>query len=751
MSEGAELVKRVAASALKSSDSLVAQWLPGGKRDGHEWVALNPRRTDRSPGSFRINLNTGVWADFAIDAKGGDLVSLYAYLHNLGQMAAAIEVGKQVGIDLERERERAAARPTKRKNQVWEPVVPAVDAAPFRLTHHHYGEPVRRWAYHDTAGALIGYVCRFDKKDGGKEILPAVWAKNDAGERAWRWLSFPKPRPLYGLPELAAKPAAQVLVVEGEKTADAARTLFEQLAVITWPGGSKAVNKTDWSALEGRDVIVWPDNDDAGTGAAQAVSAQVSAIARRVRIVFPPEDKPAGWDLADLDPCAASWAHEYLRAHLAEAEKKTPSAAVGDAPSQGWKSRLLRTEGGMALPTRHNVFTMLMNHPDVAGLLGYDEFAQRVMKMRETPWGAPPGEEWTAADDFQLGMWLAHGSGHRIIIGSDEPITSAVNAAALEYRFHPVRRYLEQLPPWDRVPRLGHWLDDCLGITPGEYAALVGTFFLINLVRRIFEPGCIMRSVPVLEGMQNKGKSTALRKLTEPWFADTPLDLTNKDSLHALRGVWLYEIAEFDSFNKVEVTRVKAFISSTSDHYRPPYEKRFVSVPRQTCFAASVNGTEYLKDPTGNTRFWPLETGDISLARVEEMRDALWAEALARYRERAPSHPTWVQEQRIFRPEQERREVMDPWWPLIARYVDGRKRVTMNDIFTDCLGVDPSRMDNAKQMSMRIGAAMQRLGWEKHREPTGSREYYYAPGPGVEHAQPVMAPAAASEGGDVPF
>lgn len=281
----------IAQAALDRAETLVSQWLPGGHKSGHEWLVGDLRGNKGE--STSINLRTGVWADFAGDAKGGDLISLYAAIHRIEQIEAARDLGKLLGIE-----EPPAEKP-KSKKQQWTQVVPAPsNVAPPPLRHFNYGEPEGRWCYEDAEGRVIGWIARFRKSEGGKEVMPCVWARNlETGEEAWKWLSFPKPRPLYGLPLLAQKPDVRVFVVEGEKCADALRGLGA--LAVTWPGGSKAVKHTDWSPIQGRKVTIWPDNDQPGKKAALEIAEILHHQGCEVRLVTPPDGKPDGWDCAD--------------------------------------------------------------------------------------------------------------------------------------------------------------------------------------------------------------------------------------------------------------------------------------------------------------------------------------------------------------------------------------------------------------------------------------------------------------------
>ncbi|MDR0251500.1 MAG: hypothetical protein LBI35_09405, partial [Burkholderiales bacterium] len=327
--------KSIAASALACIEMLLAEWLPHGRRDGHEWKSINPTRADKREGSFSINLNTGKWSDFATDDKGGDLISLYAYLHHvpMAEAAKAIAVrlsialddakpnprpapfGKGVGAEGERGFVKGgggkaagglqgAPSPTSGKGKSeWEPVLPVpAHAGDPPKAHIKRGKPSAVWTYRDADGHVLGHVYRFVTSDGGKEILPCVWARHAvSGAEEWRWMAFPVARPLYGLDRLAAHPETSVMVVEGEKCADAFYGVFPERPAVTWPGGCKAADKADWSPLAGRDVIIWPDFDDPGRAAARRIAEYLAGLGCKVRVVEVPaaDDHAAGWDVAD--------------------------------------------------------------------------------------------------------------------------------------------------------------------------------------------------------------------------------------------------------------------------------------------------------------------------------------------------------------------------------------------------------------------------------------------------------------------
>lgn len=806
-------------AALSSFDSLLREWLPGGHRAGPEYKSTNPRRSDNSEGSFSINIVKGVWRDFATDDGGGDPISLYAYLFtNDNQLEAAKAVAARLGISAEDDRRprqpykggvpSAPPAPSpvedkKSREVVWDPVTPAPeDAVEPPKAHPHRGMPERVWTYRDGAGAVIGFVYRFVTSDGGKEVLPLVWAKHTkSGKCEWRWMQWSEPRPLYGLDRLAAKPEAPVLIVEGEKCADAPVlpvNLLPGLVVVSWPGGGKAVRKVDWSPLAGRQVIIWPDCDaqrektskaeveagvdpkskpilpeaeQPGIKTAEQIASILTGFACKTRIVTipAPGEKPGGWDVADAvdegmgaDALKAFMRNQRLPACMVEQAPATEAESASTPPEAGagtpkWMRGMIWKSRGVLEDCRENVFLLLTQHPDWSGVIAWDDFARRVVKRRRTPTGGEPGE-WTGEDDMELGLWMAQQV--RFLVKGEGTITAGVGMAAARAKFHPISEYLGALPQWDGVGRVDFWLEECMGASAenDNYLRLVGRLFLIGMIARVMEPGCKWDYMPIFEGAQGKGKSTALRILGGQWFADTQLRIGDKDAYMQLDGVWLYEIGEMDSFNRSETTAVKAFVTTQRDRYREPYARRIIERSRQVAFAGTTNQGEYLKDTTGNRRFWPIRCrGRIDLDKLAEWRDQLFAEAMVLYRKGFQWRPTREEEANWIRPEQEAREIVDPWLMPLQDYLYAPERVlgkqdefTSYELLTKALAVDVDKIDNNRSAATRVGNLMQRLRWGKRRQSTGRRDWVYVrPPEAEEEAQPaaIMArPAQAIQG-----
>lgn len=320
-------IKQVAAAALNSIDSVLTNWCAGGKREGHEYVALNPNRADSNSGSFKINLSTGAWADFAIDVSGGDLVALVAYLDGVSQFEAAKLLGVFLGIEYQKSdpQKRATSpqnkaanttTPTPKDLSEWLPLLPVpIDAPAPPLTHFKHGKPSMQWAY-QLPGGVACYVYRFEAKTASerKQFAPLTYCEHATSKkREWRWQGLPEPRPLYNLDKIISNASGLVVVCEGEKAADAAAILLPDAVITTMLNGAQSPNKTDWQPLSGRDVWLWPDNDEAGQKCMAAIRnlLKVAGVASVKTINLKAfESLPVKGDAADL--LTAGFAHAAM-------------------------------------------------------------------------------------------------------------------------------------------------------------------------------------------------------------------------------------------------------------------------------------------------------------------------------------------------------------------------------------------------------------------------------------------------------
>ena len=280
--------------ALSNIDSVLHHYLPNGKHEGHEYKPLNPRRADNESGSFSINTNTGVWADFAdSEAKGQDVISLVAYVKNKPQGEAFKELSDLLNYDNRvPSKTNKSARNTRSNGEEWLHVTPVPPEFVNRCfkKHLNHGLPSFTWEYRDANNQLILKVLRFDKQIDGKKrkvfAQLALYRNRDTGEIKWHWRMPKVDRPLYGLHELAKRPKATVILTEGEKAADAAKALFPSCVCMTWPNGSNSISKADFTPLAKRNVIIWPDNDNAGIKCAKELKNLLTSLdAASIRII----------------------------------------------------------------------------------------------------------------------------------------------------------------------------------------------------------------------------------------------------------------------------------------------------------------------------------------------------------------------------------------------------------------------------------------------------------------------------------
>lgn len=297
----------VAGAALASVDAVLNRYLPGGKRQGHEYVARNPLRNDARAGSFSVNVDTGRWSDFATGDAGGDLVSLVAYLSGSNQGEAADELAQFFGMASPGDATaRAPMRTVTRPDSDAVLMLPIPDDAPSTKGEHpKLGKPSTHWTYRDAQGRTLFHVCRFDPAEGRKQIVPlSLW--RSASGLQWRWKGVPEPRPLYGLDRLALRPDVPVVVCEGEKATDAAQRLLPDCVCVTSPNGAASAHKADWSVFAGRTVAIWPDADSEGARYAQdvakfAVAAGVQSVTLMDVATLADGPLPEGFDAADYE------------------------------------------------------------------------------------------------------------------------------------------------------------------------------------------------------------------------------------------------------------------------------------------------------------------------------------------------------------------------------------------------------------------------------------------------------------------
>lgn len=312
--------------------------------------------------------------------------------------------------------------------------------------------------------------------------------------------------------------------------------------------------------------------------------------------------------------------------------------------------------------SRKTVIAALEHDEALQGVVAFNELTNSIQCRKAWPWPHSRPGEIKGADGLLLGKYLT--DTYSLPSVSKAALEEAVQTVAYTERFHPIRERLIDLK-WDNTARIDKWLIHVLGETPEslnpalrEYLQLVGRFWLLGMVWRVMEPGCKFDYCPVLEGVGGLRKSTLVEVLCgKEYFSDTPFDMSRgKEAQEQVQGIWLYEIAELSALSKGDVNAIKAFISSKVDKYRPAYGATVESYPRQCVLVGTTNDDQYLRDRTGNRRFWPVPVRhQINTEWVQKYRDQLLAEAFALYQQGVAYTPTADQEKRLFAPMQDSR------------------------------------------------------------------------------------------------
>jgi predicted P-loop ATPase len=317
-------------------------------------------------------------------------------------------------------------------------------------------------------------------------------------------------------------------------------------------------------------------------------------------------------------------------------------------------------------------------------------------------------------------------------------ILDAIVSRALDRTYDPVKDYLDGLE-WDGESRIDTWLVDWCGVADTRLNREIGRKMLLAAVRRVREPGVKFDSIVVLEGPQGSGRSTMLKILAggEDNFSDTAIIGSRaKEMQEQIQGVWIYELAEMDGLDKVDLNRMKNFASQTVDRARPAYGRSRIDRRRRCIFVGTTNDKEYLRDDTGNRRFWSLTVPEgwlIDLEGFREVRDQLWAEAVLA---EAAVDFHGRKEPLVISPdlwnaaaiEAAKRTISDPWDDILATLVVGKVpgcvdgsqadamgdpewRVATADLLAEVLDIDKSKQ--YPQHSLRLAKVMRRLGWVK--------------------------------------
>ena len=360
------------------------------------------------------------------------------------------------------------------------------------------------------------------------------------------------------------------------------------------------------------------------------------------------------------------------------------------------------------LPSLVNMATVLDGLSIWSGVFVYDELAEQIMVTRAQPGksGNPnffKPRPYRDTDVNDVRMWFnRHLKWNK---ASKSDVFDAIQQAAHERVVSPVRHYLEALPSLS-VEEASEYLETVLithfglkvwGEHPETliYSKIVFRKWLISAVARALQPGCKADHVLILEGAQGAGKSTAIRKLCgDMYFGDTLPRLDTKDANDYVRGKWIIELAELSSVSKTEVEHVKAFITRTEEKFRPAFGRAEITYQRRCVFIGTTNRSDYLRDETGNRRFWPIKLEAVDVAAIERDRDLIWSAAKALF---DAGEPWWLSddEAELAYGQQQQRTAHDPLFEEIANWLQCHaiERTSIMEVYLSVLCKDQETPD----------------------------------------------------------
>ena len=433
-----------------------------------------------------------------------------------------------------------------------------------------------------------------------------------------------------------------------------------------------------------------------------------------------------------------------VRLMIAKTREAEAQADFADEPvedqDQGWESKLEIKKDGTYQASGKNLLLILENRKELKGIR-----LNVMSSMLEAPVGSLPwqrdSKHWTNIDSDILYIWIVE---KYQIQFPHEIFNKALNRVADKRRFHPIREYLESLPEWDGVPRVDTLLIDYFGAEDNDYTREAIRKWLVAAISRVYKPGVKFDYMLILNGPQGIGKSTFFAKLGGEWLTDNLTMSDMKDAKAAaekIQGYWIIEIGEMVGMRKAEVEAVKSFVSRVEDIYRPAYGRTVERHPRECILAGTTNSdVGFLRDVTGNRRFWPIKVPGGGSKSVWDMTDddvaQIWAEALNYYELGEPLILSQLPEQ-MARVAQKAAMEEDPRQAMVQAYLERllpekwddmsvearlmwlrgneegsieRKYVSITEIWVECLEQKESEITKQDREAIRA-IMIQMPGW----------------------------------------
>lgn len=438
-------------------------------------------------------------------------------------------------------------------------------------------------------------------------------------------------------------------------------------------------------------------------------------------------------------------------------------AAFGNNPIQqeeeitcdpSWMTKLITNENGNVRSLPINMKLILENDPNLANKFYLDEFAGRVNVVAKLPWdGKFIGmRTWKDADDAGLRNYFSDVYG----VSGKEKISDSYEEVTQKNKRHPLRDYLASLV-WDGIPRVDTLLSDYLGAVDTVYTRATIRKSLTAAVARVFRPGIKFETMIILTGPQGIGKSTFWKLLGKEWYSDSLSTFEGKEAAELLQGYWIIEVGELAGLNRAEMNTIKNFLSKQEDIYRAAYGRRTVPHPRNCIIVGTTNDYEYLRDKTGNRRFWPVDLGKVPVIKnvwreLPGEVDQIWAEAVEYYRKAEPLYMNQELEKLAMEAQKEHME-SDPREGVILNFLDTlvpedwnnrdeesrrifymnsaankelckvkRDRICAVELWVECFRQDKGKLKNSDSKS--LNDILRKLPeWEEIRSPRKTSAY----------------------------
>ena len=700
----------IRSALLDRSEHHLRRWFPLGKVQGTEFLIGNI--FGDAGESLKINMVKGIGKDFASGDTYGDLIDVYAAHNNLTVKEAANDLMQQLGIRADQPvKTRVPKKTIKSSTGDWlaawtEAAIetPPVDALtdPQAFPNAKLGYPDHVYQYCDTNGKLRWVICRWNASGTRKKTFaPYTWSGD-----GWIPKAPPVPRSLYGLETLTRK--GTIIIVEGEKAADAARRLFPGCPVVSAPNGASSVKNADWNDLAGRKIVAWSDADESGRKWLDDLMPILRLITDSVRYVDVSEHGD-GWDAADFTG-TPDQAWEWIKTRLREWVDPKTKADSKAGKTINLVNRLELWESlGLERKANGKPYASVDNFERIlaqvwGSTLHYDSFLNQNRIEKN-------GKIEKINDAHVLEILVTIQRGYGIQEAGEKSVRQAIILHCSKNQRNCLKEWLNNLKH-DGIPRMEKLFIQGFGSIDNNYTRSVGRCFLIGMVARALNPGCQVDTMPILEGQQGIGKTRGIEALAgKDFYADVDAAMGSREFIEQVQGRWVVEISELSAMRQGDVERVKTTLTKTVDVYREPYSVFATDHPRQCVFIGSTNADAYLLDDSGNRRFLPIACTSVDRAWIKDNREQLIAEAVAAYKKGQSWYDIPIE---LAKTEQSKREFEDSLVEKIRTYGLLKDTISIAEMLYDW-SIPPDRQ--TVQFQRRVGSCLKRLGY--YRVKTG--------------------------------